>query len=271
MTAATSRELPVGRASMPVTYVRPVDFGRLKPGEFDSAILWSGETATILISHVMPRGHAFQRHTHTGAQLYFTLRDGMRVDLGDEETFDVPAHSVVEIPAGLPHHNWNTGDQEEIHLEVITPSPPAGRPLATPTDEPAPAGLRGQVLPGDILSVPIDDIGCRFQQLLNDEIGTSNAVVNLVQVEQKGRSPRLHIHHFDQFYYVVSGRMNLQVALEEYVVGPDTLVVLPAGVPHRNWNDFDEPELHISVNLPQPEGPITGWDIPVLLGVGEDL
>jgi quercetin dioxygenase-like cupin family protein len=250
-------------------YVRPVDFSLLKPGEFDSLILSSFETCTFLISHVMPHGHAFRRHTHAGAQLLFTLRGGMRVELGDE-TRDVPKHSLVEIPAGLPHHNENVSDEEEIHLEMIVPSPKAGLPLAVPTDEPTPAGLSGQVLPADIASVPVDDIGCRFLPLLNAEKGSSGVVVNLVQVEPKGRSPRLHTHEFDQFYYLMAGTMNLQIGLDEYLIEPDTLVVLPAGVPHRNWNESDEPELHVSLLAPHPK-PGREWDTPVALTRGEGL
>ena len=30
---------------------------------------------------------------------------------------------LVFIPKGLPHWNWNTTDEEELHFELIVPAP----------------------------------------------------------------------------------------------------------------------------------------------------
>ena len=47
------------------------------------------------------------------------------------------------------------------------------------------------------------------------------------------QGPPLHTHEFDQFYFVIEGALEVQIGLDMQVVGPNTLVVLPAGVPHK--------------------------------------
>jgi hypothetical protein len=62
----------------------------------------------------------------------------------------------------------------------------------------------------------------------------------------------------------------VEVALQHHVVGPDTLVLLPAGVPHRQWNGGTATEKHLSVLAPPPtEG--QAWDLGVTFALnGED-
>nr|WP_284702868.1 cupin domain-containing protein [Rhodococcus qingshengii] len=71
--------------------------------------------------------------------------------------------------------------------------------------------------------------------------------------------PGMHIHPFDQFYLVLQGQLTVEVALQKHIVGPNTLVVLPAGVPHRQFNDGKVTEHHLVVLTPAPlEG--VPWD-----------
>jgi quercetin dioxygenase-like cupin family protein len=40
---------------------------------------------------------------------------------------------------------------------------------------------------------------------------------------------------------------------EAHEVGPGSIVVFPAGVPHRNWNAGGEPTVHLAINTPAPD------------------
>ena len=44
----------------------------------------------------------------------------------------VEPHNLVIIPAGTPHWNWNEGTEDELHFELIVPTPPDGTPIAVP-------------------------------------------------------------------------------------------------------------------------------------------
>ena len=50
--------------------------------------------------------------------------------------------------------------------------------------------------------------------------------------EPAGSPPAdVHVHNFDQFYYLLRGSLSVQVGETEQDVGEGTLVMLPAGVP----------------------------------------
>ena len=75
------------------------------------------------------------------------------------------------------------------------------------------------------------------------------------------------MHRFDQIYYQISGTMELELGFQRYTVEPHTLVTIPAGMPHRNWNaSASEPEYHLNVRVPEPESGDNAWDVPVTPG-----
>jgi hypothetical protein len=55
------------------------------------------------------------------------------------------------------------------------------------------------------------------------------------------------------------------VALERFTAGPDDLVILPAGVSHRQWNQGGVTERHLTLLVPEPK-PGEEWDVPVQFG-----
>ena len=42
------------------------------------------------------------------------------------ERYEAPAGSLVLLPAGVPHQEWNDGPGVERHLEVLSPAPREG-------------------------------------------------------------------------------------------------------------------------------------------------
>jgi len=92
------------------------------------------------------------------------------------------------------------------------------------------------------------------QPLLDHESGATSCTVSCIKTPRGEGSPAgMHTHVVDQLFYILSGTMNLEIAGESYVAGPGTLVVFPAGVPHRNWNGGDEPTIHLAFNSPLPD------------------
>jgi mannose-6-phosphate isomerase-like protein (cupin superfamily) len=101
------------------------------------------------------------------------------------------------------------------------------------------------------------------QPLLDFESGATSCTVNCIKTPPGEGSPAgMHTHVVDQLFYVLSGIMNLEIAGDSYVAGPGTLVVFPAGVPHRNWNGGQEPTIHLAFNSPMPD-PIEPFARPV--------
>ena len=92
------------------------------------------------------------------------------------------------------------------------------------------------------------------QSLLDRDSGASSCSVNCIKTPPGEGSPAgMHTHAVDQLFYILSGTMSLDIAGENHVAGPGTLVVFPAGVPHRNWNGGAEATIHLAFQTPLPE------------------
>jgi mannose-6-phosphate isomerase-like protein (cupin superfamily) len=91
------------------------------------------------------------------------------------------------------------------------------------------------------------------QRLLDRDSGATTCSVNCIKTPPGEGSPAgMHIHAVDQLFYILSGTMSLEIAGQPHTAGPGTLVVFPAGVPHRNWNGGSEATLHLAFNTPLP-------------------
>jgi len=95
----------------------------------------------------------------------------------------------------------------------------------------------------------------RFTQALFDHTsGAKSCSINVIKTPAGGGSPAgMHTHVVDQIFYILSGTMSVEVEGTEYECPPGSLVVFPAGVPHRNWNAGSEPTLHLAFNTPMPD------------------
>ncbi len=96
------------------------------------------------------------------------------------------------------------------------------------------------------------------QPLLDWDSGATSCSVNCIKTPPGDGSPAgMHTHVVDQLFYIMSGTMSLEIDGQPYTADPGTLVVFPAGIPHRNWNGGAEPTVHIAFNspLPSPDEP----------------
>ncbi len=64
--------------------------------------------------------------------------------------------------------------------------------------------------------------------------------------------PTLFTLPSDHLYLVLSGRMSIQIGTDTFEAGPDTGVMVPAGIPHEAWNRETTPEAHVEVIAPAP-------------------
>jgi mannose-6-phosphate isomerase-like protein (cupin superfamily) len=95
----------------------------------------------------------------------------------------------------------------------------------------------------------------RFSQwLLDGSSGGQHCSINWIRTPAGSGSPAgMHTHVVDQIFYVLAGIMSIEVAGQRHDCGPGSLIVFPAGVPHRNWNGGNEPTVHLAINAPLPD------------------
>jgi mannose-6-phosphate isomerase-like protein (cupin superfamily) len=95
----------------------------------------------------------------------------------------------------------------------------------------------------------------RFNQRLLDRSNSNimSCAVNYVRNPPFGGTPGgEHVHEYDQFMFLISGKMMVQIDGEVFPVEAGTLMVFPAGVPHHFWN-VDEETLHLTIMAPAPD------------------
>jgi mannose-6-phosphate isomerase-like protein (cupin superfamily) len=259
-------------------YVRPLDLEQSVdtgfPG-YRAQFLSHLESGLMIASHIEEGGCGPGLHYHRSDQLYYLIQGSMKVRLG-YEVHQIEAGSLVFIPAGLAHCNWNEGPGAETHFEMIIPAPAPLAQIAIMVDSPEDVPVedrtdrRGYVRRVDPAALTEPMPGMRLAPLADPESGSPHTIVNYLEIGPGGAGPGTHVHEFDQYYLVLEGQLTIEVALEEHVVGPGTLVVLPAGVPHRQYNATEVTEKHLAVLAPAPE-PGKPWDRGVTFTVnGED-
>lgn len=92
------------------------------------------------------------------------------------------------------------------------------------------------------------------QKLFDHTSGAKNCTINCYKTPPGGGSPAgLHIHDVDQIFYIMRGTMSIEIESKQYACLPGSLVIFPAGVPHRNWNEGSEPTVHLAFNTPIPD------------------
>ena len=92
------------------------------------------------------------------------------------------------------------------------------------------------------------------QKLFDHQSGAKTCTINLIKTPAGGGSPAgLHVHDVDQIFYILSGTMSIEIEGQQHECPPGSLIVFPAGMPHRNWNGGTEPTVHLAFNTPLPD------------------
>ena len=234
--------------------VRRVDFEAFDATGHSAQYLFQGESCVIVARSVPPRTPVGERYRHVPCdQIYFVIRGDLQLEVGAEHHVVGP-DTLVFIPEGAPHRTWNAGDTAEFHLEILAPAPRPDMPIATLTDDVGATGEQATIVPVD--PAKLIDIaplpGFRMNHLLPPGGRSVHAAAYVGEVDSHSAGPPTHLHAFDQFYFVLEGAMTVDLALDRHIVGPCSLVTIPAGVPHTQWNAGTVMERHLAINCPTP-------------------
>jgi len=92
------------------------------------------------------------------------------------------------------------------------------------------------------------------QGLLDHASGARTCTIFCIKTPAGGGSPAgLHVHDVDQMFYVLQGTMSVEIEGKQHDCGLGSLVVFPAGVPHRNRKAGSGPTIHLAFNTPLPD------------------
>lgn len=204
------------------------------------------EGCQVFITRFMPGDGRAQSGEEGVDRLIFLCSGGLLVQVaGKSQTLQ--ARSVVRLPGGLTYRLRNESPQEALCLEITSPS---GSVKGT-THRLVP-DLRSLVVTFEGHGPVESSKGFDYRFLADRRSGSANVALNIARVLPGHRGPDFHIHKFDQFYFVLSGRLSVQVGFEKFVAEPFSLVRLPAGIIHRQGNESAEIEEHVAIVSPEP-------------------
>lgn len=103
-----------------------------------------------------------------------------------------------------------------------------------------------------LASTPLSE---RYVQMLLDVTsGARHCTISYIRTPVGEGSPAgMHSHEVDQIFLVLSGTMSVEIGGTTFSADAGTLVIFPAGVHHRNWNQGDGPTVHVAINVPLPD------------------
>ncbi len=227
---------------------------RTGPAASSTRVLAHLETVTALAIDVAGDDFVGPTQTCANDQYLFTVDGPLTVELGDRH-LTADEGSLIFVPAGVAHRLIGNakGEVAARVLDLVVPSLPAGQPLFEPAtlDEPRTGGFVS-ALAIEAFASGARPGGFAVQTLTDPAQGSVSCVVNAAQVAGGGAGPRMHIHTFDQLFFVLQGQLEVDVAGQRISAEQHDLVVLPAGVPHTQWNEGEQNELHLAVLVPPP-------------------
>jgi len=141
-------------------------------------------------------------------------------------------------------------------LSVIRANPSAAesRPESK-IDVPKEAPPMEYVRKVDFATIAKSGANERWTQILFDQTsGAKTCSIFCIKTPAGGGSPAgMHVHAVDQIFYILSGTMSIEIEGKQSVCSPGSLIIFPAGVPHRNWNGGSGPTVHLAFNTPLPD------------------
>ncbi len=174
----------------------------------------------------------------TKEQFLFVLAGEVTLDAADQNG-PAGAGEVIFVPPGAAAEV--SGGSGAVWLAIEAPLPAGVAPPALPV--PSVIKLDRSKFEGG---------GFAWQVMTDRAQGAQSLRSNVVQVQPGSGSPDYHIHAFAQVYLIQAGTMTIDIGHKRYVANANTLVYLPAGVVHRNFNSSPEMEQHMSLLMPEP-------------------
>jgi mannose-6-phosphate isomerase-like protein (cupin superfamily) len=102
-----------------------------------------------------------------------------------------------------------------------------------------PQDAKGRIGPQDGERADFPRLGNRFIVRSDDTGGRFALLEHTLPPRALGAPTHVHENE-DEYSFVLSGEVGVQLDEEVFVAGPDELVVKPRGVPHAFWNPGDE-------------------------------
>ncbi len=116
-------------------YIRPLDMSKFELDRFSVQTLASRETESenclFRVARMPAPRPSEEQHIHAMDKFYYVLSGELHVEIETETSVAQP-HTLIFVPARVPHRIWNEGPEPEMHIIMFIPEPAPGEPLVIP-------------------------------------------------------------------------------------------------------------------------------------------
>jgi mannose-6-phosphate isomerase-like protein (cupin superfamily) len=218
--------------------IRPFDLSALEPGRASDWLIDPSEEAGVFLR--VRRGDSSDNPALSVSQneRFALVLEGVVRLITPDTTTPADVGELLFIPAGMEGAivGDNAGGWVEFEAPVLQ-----GRAASE-------AGARVF----HIDPSKFEGEAFAYQALSNSETGSQTMQTNVLQVAPGAGSPDWHIHAFCQIYIIQEGEMTVEIGRHRHKAPANSVVVLPAGVVHRNFNASGTVERHVSLLVPEP-------------------
>jgi mannose-6-phosphate isomerase-like protein (cupin superfamily) len=229
--------------------IRHFDPDALQPGEASDWLVGPEEDLGVTVRIRRGGGRSTARPAF-GTERYALVLEGRAGYSTADGPVMAEAGEVIFLPSG--ETACVVGEADSVWAEIEAPlRPDAKSSTAAPS-----------VIPVD--PAKFEGTGFAYQALVGREMGAQTMRMNVLRVAPGAGSPDFHIHAFAQIYIIQDGDMTLDIGRKRVQASKNSVVVLPAGVVHRNFNASGADERHVSLLVPEPaEGEIFDFAVTI--------
>jgi mannose-6-phosphate isomerase-like protein (cupin superfamily) len=223
------------------------------------------DSCSVLLVCAPPGLHGPALHTHETDQYYYILKGSLTVQLGADQ-FKLSQDSIVHIPAGTPHCNWNSEKEVEMHLEIFAPAPDMDRLFAPADARRIDNAIQLIRSTGEL---PWKDNGSHaaMKIVADRSLGSRSITILHEKFEPGAGGSTLRIHPFDKVYFVFEGTLEIAIGAKVLKAPAGSLVILPAGTVHSSRNAGPGVERHLTFQAP---GPVAGAPNDILVHLAQE-
>lgn len=219
-------------------HIFPIDLNGLPPDQPTAWLLSSGSGDWAIRALRLERG--FTSETRPAEDAVFLILEGSATATIEGAPTHLPPQATLFVPAGANVRIEGAPEAKALEVTVRrqdggTAAETGRSPRAILVDE---ARFQGS--------------GFAYQSLIDRSSGLSGMKINVLRVEPGSGSPDFHIHAFDQMYFILGGEMQVDIGQHSQTARANSLVYLPAGIVHRNYNAGPGVERHFSFLVPEP-------------------
>jgi quercetin dioxygenase-like cupin family protein len=232
-----------------VRYVRPFSVSDLKPASIGPVLVAPEEGLGVSIR--LRRGGSMSEPQDClrGECTALVLMGEARLSSGARE-MAAREGSLIFLPSGS--EGGVSGTEDSVWMEIVP----------TVASQNRSTSVEPRVIAVD--ASRFEGTGFAYQSMLDRSTGSESLRLNVLQVQPGAGSPDYHIHAFAQLYVILEGEMTIDVGRARMLAARHSLVCLPPGVVHRNFNASSRVERHISLLVPEPaEGEVFDYAVDI--------